>query len=68
MADSVIAVYEKGVLVPERKLDLPEYTRVELTIRPCAPQSVARQTAGRIQIDEKVAITIVENEELLGVE
>jgi predicted DNA-binding antitoxin AbrB/MazE fold protein len=68
MAQSVIAVYEKGVLIPESQLELPEHARVELTIKPCKPQSVAEQMAGTINIDEKVAIAIVENEDLIGVE
>ena len=44
MAITVEAVYENGVLKPERTLPFKEHERVQLTVRPAV--SRVRQTAG----------------------
>jgi len=47
MTLTVEAVYENGVLKPDRALPLKEQEKVSITIRPAI--SVARQTAGMVR-------------------
>ena len=46
MAITFQAIYEDGVLKPEKPLPLKEQEKVTVTVH--APQSVAQQTAGMI--------------------
>jgi len=38
MSDTIEAIYDKGVLIPTRKLEIPERSRVVLRIESIEPQ------------------------------
>ena len=65
MEQTLSAVYENGVLVLDRPVDLPEHSHVQVTIRP-RHESVVRRIGGSIRIDEALARHIAEDDGLLG--
>lgn len=65
MVETMTAVYENGVLVPERKLQLADHAKVTITVKPAEEGSLAQRLSGRIVIDPKLARYIIEDLSIL---
>jgi predicted DNA-binding antitoxin AbrB/MazE fold protein len=66
MTIEVAALYENGILKPERPLPLPEKEWVRITVHP--PKSLAEQTAGMLGWKGDAATLerlLAENEEVV---
>lgn len=62
MTQTMLAIYERGVLRPQRKLALREHAKVTLIVRPEDPVSRSR---GLLRVPKRAAKILIYDDSLL---